>query len=297
MSFLHFIKKFLAFVMRKLHWFFSDKTYLKVYYFIKTGKRLNLKDPKSFNEKIQWLKLYNKQPLYSIMVDKYNVKKYVSQLIGDEYIIPTLGVWSSFEKINFENLPNQFVLKTTHDSGGVEICKNKENFNFKKARKHLNKSLRTKFYLRGKEWPYKGVKPLILAEPFMVDESNYELKDYKIFTFNGKPKFIQVDFDRFSNHKRNIYDTDWNFIDVEIQYSNDKNKIINRPSSLNKMLELAKKLSKNTPHLRVDFYVILSKIYFGELTFFTESGFAKFSDKDFEYTLGALIKLPGEKTE
>jgi len=287
-----FIRRFLALAIRKLHWLFSDKIYLKVYYFIKTGKRLNLKNPKSFNEKIQWLKLYDRQAIYSTMVDKYNVKKYVSKLIGEEYIIPTLGVWNSFQEIDFDKLPKQFVLKTTHDSGGVEICKDKGSFNFSKAQNHLNKSLRTKFYLRGKELPYKNVKPQIIAEQFMVDESNSELKDYKIFTFNGEPKFIQVDFDRFASHKRNIYDTLWNFIDEQIQYPNDKNRIINKPTSLSKMLDLAKTLSKNTPLLRVDFYSINSKIYFGELTLYHGSGFEKFSNKNFGFSLGSLISLP-----
>lgn len=292
---LTFANRLLAFIFRKMYWLFSDKIYLKVYYLIKTGKRLNLNNPQSFNEKIQWLKLYDRRPEYTTMVDKCNVKKYVSDLIGKQYIIPDLGVWSSFEEIDFDDLPNQFVLKTTHDSGGVVICKDKENFNYSKARKHLNKSLKTNFYLRGKEWPYKNVKPQIIAEQYMEEDKGLDLKDYKIFTFNGEPKYIQVDFDRYSDHKRNIYDIDWNFIDVQIQYPNDENKIIEKPLSLSKMLDLAGKLSENTPHLRVDFYSIKSKIYFGELTLFHESGFAKFSNKEFEYTLGSLIKLPVKK--
>lgn len=286
--------KFLVWLCSKnFFWFLNDYTFLKMKYRLVVGKKLDLKKPKTFNEKLQWLKLYDRNPLYTTMVDKYEAKKYVASIIGEEYIIPTLGVYNHFDEIDFDKLPNQFVIKCTHDSGGLVIVKDKKNLNIKEAKKKIEKCLKRNFFYSGREWPYKNVKPRIIIEKYMVDESQKELKDYKVFNFDGKAKIIQVDFDRFIEHKRNLYDTDWKYIEAVIQYPTDKNVKIDKPKSLNKMLELAEKLSKNIPHVRADFYSIDDKIYFGELTFYHESGFGKFNPEEFGEELGAWINLPG----
>ncbi len=277
---------------KNIFWFLSDKTYLKMKYRLVVGKKLNLKNPKTFNEKLQWLKLYDRKPIYTTMVDKYEAKKYVASIIGEEYIIPTLGVYNHFDEIDFDKLPNQFVIKCTHDSGGIVIVKDKKELNIEEAKKKIEKCLKRNYFYSGREWSYKNIKPRIIIEKYMVDESQKELKDYKIFTFDGKAKIIEVDFDRFIEHKRNLYDTDWKYIEAIIKYPTDKNVKINKPKSLNKMLELAEKLSKDIPHVRTDFYSIDDKIYFGELTFYHESGYGKFVPEEFGEELGSWIKLP-----
>ena len=201
-------------------------------------------------------------------------------------------MWDSFDNIDFEKLPNQFVLKTTHDSGGVAICRNKDTFDVHSAKEMINTHLKRKFYLIGRELSYKNITPRIIAEKYMVDESGYELKDYKIFCFNGVPKLIQVDFGRFSKHKRNIYSTDWEYLGFSSLYPTDPNVKIRRPEKLDSMLNIAKKLSKGMPHVRIDLYLIYDQIYFGELTFYHESGFGKFKPDKWDTILGEWIKLP-----
>lgn len=274
--------------------YLDDKTFLKLYYRIFTGGRLNLENPRTFNDKLQWMKLYNQRSEYTVMVDKYLAKEYVAKKIGEQYIIPLLGVWDSPEEINFDELPNQFVLKCNHNSGmGMYICKDKSTLDIDKVKKGLKRGLNENFFLHGREWAYKNVPKKIIAEEYMTDESGYELKDYKIFCFNGVPKLIEVDFDRFTTgHKRNLYTTSWEFMNAEIKFKNVPNKKINKPECLDKMLELARKLSEGIPHVRVDLYVINQKIYFGELTFYHESGLADFRPKSLGITLGDYIKLP-----
>ena len=273
---------------------FPDKLYLRIMYFLVCGKNLNLNHPKTFNEKLQWMKLYNRNPLYTTMVDKVEAKKYVAQKIGKEYIIPTLGVWDDPENIDFDKLPNQFVLKCNHNSGlGMCICKDKNLLNIEKVKKELKKGLRQNYYKYWREWPYKNVKRKILAEKFMVDESGTELKDYKIFCFDGEPQIIEVDYGRFVNHMRNIYDTDWNFIAMQIGFPNDPNHVIAKPEKLDEMLALARKLSEGIPHVRTDFYSINGKIYFGELTFFHGSGMETFKPDKWNEDFGTLIPLRG----
>ena len=270
----------------------SDEQYLKILYKIRIGKPLDLDDPQTFNEKLQWLKLHDRRPEYTTMVDKYAVKKYVADKIGEQYIIPTLGVWDKFDDIDFDKLPDQFVLKCTHDSGGSVICRNKSEFDFKAARKKINRCLKHNYYWGCREWPYKNVKPRIIAEKYMTDESGIELKDYKIFNFDGESKLIQVDYDRFKEHKRNLYTTDWKYVESAIQYPTDPNHQIDRPKQLEKMLDLARKLSEGIPHVRTDFYCIDNKIYFGELTFYHGSGFEKFTPESLGEEMGKWIKLP-----
>lgn len=271
--------------------FLSDKCCVRLFYLLKTRRWLNLSKPLSFNEKLQWLKLNNRRPEYTKMVDKVEVKDYVASCIGEECIIQTLGVYDEFEDVDFDKLPNQFVLKCTHDSGSIFICKNKQKLDKKLAYKIIGGALKRNYYKISREWPYKNVKPRIIAEDYLTDGDD-ELKDYKIYNFNGEPKLIQVDYSRFHGHKRNLYTIDWKRINAEIQYPSDKDKEIPMPKKLDTMLMMARKLSYGKPFLRTDFYVVNDRIYFGELTFFPEGGVGKIRPESFEYQLGQWIGLP-----
>lgn len=277
----------------------TDKAYLKIIYRAHFGKSLNLNNPQTYNQKLQWLKLYDRNPIYTTLVDKYLVKEYVKDILGEEYIIPTLGVYDSFDEINFSELPDQFVLKTTHDSGGVVICENKDSFDIDAAKVKLDNCLKESFFYYGREWPYKNVKPRIIAEKYMVDESGYELKDYKFFCFDGIAKSMFIASDRGFEDietKFDFYDMDFNHLSFTNGHPNSNNKI-QKPKSLDKMKLLAEKLSRNIPHVRVDFYDINGRIYFGEITFFHWSGFVPFEPEEWDYTFGSWIKLPNKKIE
>lgn len=278
--------------LRKISKVIPDRLYISLRYRMILGKWPNLDDPKNFDEKLQWLKLHDRNPKYPMMADKYEVKKYVAECIGEEYIIPTLGVWDTFEEIDFESLPDQFVLKCTHNSGGLVICQDKSKLDLAKAKKVINSSLHENYYWHAREWVYKSIKPRIIAEQYMVDESGVELKDYKIYNFNGTPKLIEVDFNRFVEHKRNIYTTDWQYVDVRIHYPNDPSVQIEKPACLEKMLGLAKQLAAGIPHVRTDFYVINQQIYFGEMTFYHGAGFDKFTPESFCDEMGSWLELP-----
>lgn len=273
--------------------FLSDQQYLKLLYWSNVGKKLNLENPSTYNEKIQWLKLYNRQPEYTMMVDKYEVKKYVESYIGKDKIIPTIGVYNSWEEIDFYKLPRQFVIKCTHDSGGVCICKNKEEFDFKEAKRKINKSLKRNFYYIGREWPYKNVKPRIIIEQYMEDESGYELKDYKFFCFDGRVEMMFLATDRNAKTETcfDFFDKDFNHLAIKNGHPNSTKKII-KPENYDLMISLAEKLSQNIPHVRIDFYNINGKIYFGEMTFYHFSGFVKFEPDEWDYKFGKLLKLP-----
>lgn len=272
-----------------------DKIYLKMLYYAKLGQKLNLKNPQTFNEKMQWLKLYDRNLEYTNMADKYVVREWVLKKLGEDYLIPLLGVWESIEEIDWSILPEQFVLKCTHDSASVIICKDKKKFDIEKAKEKLYSSLHINYFYASREWPYKNIKPRIIAEKYMVDESGKELKDYKIYTFGGKPYLIQVDFGRFENHRRNLYTVDWEYIDEGIEYPKDKSVYISKPECLEEMLECSRKLAEGTISLRTDFYSIKDKIYFGEVTFYQEAGFAHFEHEKFNYLLGKQIELPIQK--
>lgn len=273
-----------------------DKYYLKKYFKFRTGYELNLKNPQTFNEKLQWLKIYNKNPEYTKMVDKYEVRQYIKEKIGDEYLIPLAGgPWDRFDDIDFSMLPDQFVLKCTHDSGGVAICRDKSEFDINGVREKFNYSLKRNYFYYGREWPYKNVKPRIIAEKYMMDESGMEPRDYKIFNFHGEPKVIQVDIDRFTNHRHNYYSPAWEFMNVYINDPNDPDIVIERPSKLDELLDLAKKLSQGIPHVRTDFYIVGDKILFGELTFFHEGGMGRFYPSEFGKQMGAWLRLPDKR--
>ena len=278
----------------------SDEDYVKLATKVYFEKEIDLDNPVTFNEKLQWLKLYDRKPQYTTMVDKYLAKKYVADIIGERYIIPTLGVWDSPDEINFDILPNEFVLKCNHDSGGLYICKDKQGLSTDdicRVKQTLKKFFETDYYRYRREWPYKDIKRKIIAEQYMVDESGYELKDYKIYCFNGEPRMILVCKNRFGQggHTEDYYDLQWNHLPIRQADHMNSTCDIPVPECLSEMIVLAKKLSIDTKFVRVDFYVVQGKIYFGELTFFPASGFFKFIPKTWDEKLGRLIVLP-EKT-
>lgn len=271
-----------------------DSLYLKMKYRASFYKKLNLRSPQTYNEKLQWLKLYDRKPEYTDMVDKYEVKKYIADRIGQEYIIPTLGIWERVEDIDFEALPNQFVLKCTHDSGGLVICRDKSKLDVAKAKEKLSKSLKNNFFYSGREWPYKNVKPRILAETYMEDEKTKELRDYKFFCFDGEAKalFIATERQKAGEEvKFDFFDMEFNHLDFRQGHPN-ANVVPEKPKTFDKMRELAEIVSKNIPQIRVDFYEVDGKIYFGEMTFFHHNGMVPFDPPVWDETFGNWIKLP-----
>ena len=269
-----------------------DEEYLRRMFKAVMGTELDLEHPVTFNEKLQWLKLYDRNPLYTTMVDKYEVKKYVADIIGEEYIIPTLGVWDDPDEIDFEKLPNQFVLKCNHNSGlGMCICKDKSKLNYDKVRADLRKGLAQDYYLLNREWPYKNVIPRILAEKYMEDEKVRELRDYKIYTFNEKAKFCMINTDRGTNTRADYFDESYNWLNFTWGYPHADVKP-EKPVNYEKMFELAEKLATCTATLRVDFYEVNGQVYFGELTFFDASGFDKIIPESYDLKFGSWINLP-----
>lgn len=281
-----------------------DKTYLKWMFRLKMGKRLDLNNPQTFSEKLQWLKLNNRKPEYTQMVDKYEAKKYVANLIGEEYIIPTLGVWDKFDDIDFDLLPDKFVLKTTHGGGntGVVICKDKYTFDKKKAKSRLESSLKSDIYKSLREWPYKAVEKRIIAEVLIEPKDGGDLPDYKFFCFNGEPKYCQVIRDRNTNETIDFYDMEWNhmpFIGLVPVVKNGKISVtengktsVAKPSHLDNMIAVCKKLAKNIPFSRIDLYVVEDREFFGEITFYPMSGMGGFNPGEWDYKFGEWINLP-----
>lgn len=269
---------------------FPDRFFLKCLYKARLGKKLNLKNPKTFNEKLNWLKLHDRNPEYTEMVDKYAVKKYVSDRIGEEYVIGLLGVWDSFDKIDFEALPEQFVLKCTH-SGGVVICRDKTKFDKDKAKNILESSLKVNYYNHGREWQYKNVPPMILAEEFINDQKNENLIVYKVFCFDGKPELIQViQNDKTPDESIDYFDTEWGLLKLRQNFPNS-DVHLEKPERFEEMLALSAKLSKGKVFLRVDWYVANGKLLFSEFTFHSDAGVAAFEPEEWDYRLGALIDL------
>ncbi len=281
-------------ILNQLAPLFCDELFVKWKYYLNFRKRLHLNNPQTYNEKLQWLKLYNHHEEYTKMVDKYEAKRYVASIIGEEYIIPTYGVYNSFEEIDFTALPKQFVLKCTHNSGGVFVCKDKAFFDIEGARKQVNKWLKKNPFWKNREYPYKNVKPRIIIEQYMEDESGYELKDYKFFCFNGIAKYIFVASDRGKDNeetKFDFYDMKWNLLPFTNGHPNS-NKLMKKPLNFDKMIELSERLSQGIPHVRVDLYNINGRIYFGELTFFHWSGLVPFVPEKWDYEFGRWLKLP-----
>ena len=278
--------------------YLSDEEFIRRKFWHHRHRKLDLENPRSFSEKLQWLKLYNQKPEYGQMVDKASVKDYVSSIVPDLNIIPTLGIYERYEDIDFSKLPDKFVMKCTHDSASIFICTDKKTFDFKNAQKKINKSLKKHYYMIGREWPYKYVKPRIIIEQFMVDESGKELKDYKFFCFNGQVKCFSVDFNRFTNHRANYYTPEFELLTLgKKTCPPDPSQKLDKPQHLDEMIDIAMKLSKDIPFVRVDLYNINGLIYFGELTFFPASGFNEFTTEDWDNTLGDWITLPPKTTE
>ncbi len=275
-----------------------DDVFLKKAYKVNMGQELNLENPQTFNEKLQWLKLYNRKPEYTVMVDKYKVREYIAKELGEGYLIPLLGVWDDPDEIDFDALPDQFVLKCNHNSGlGMCICKDKSKLDIEKVKRELRKGLAQDYYLTGREWPYKNVPRKIICEKYMTDETGTDLKeedrelvDYKFFCFNGVPKFMYISHDHASNATTDFFDMDFHRLDMRMKDPNS-DIIPSRPVLFDNLKVIAEKLSAGIPFVRVDMYVINGQIYFGELTFFHNAGFTKVHPEQWEKTLGDWIDI------
>lgn len=283
------------FTRSKLYNYIPDKWAVKIKYRNNFLKKLDLKNPVTFNEKLQWLKLYDRRPEYTQMVDKIAAKEYVAERIGEKYIIPTLGAWESFDEIDFDTLPDQFVLKCTHSSGDAVVCKDKSKLDKEKAKEVLEKSLHKDFYIISREWPYKNVKRLIFAETYVEDEVTKEAADYKFFCFDGEVKALFIATDRPHDTRFDFFDTEFNHLPIVNGHPNSDKKI-EKPANYDLMLKLASELSKGIPHVRVDLYEINGKVYFGELTFFHYAGFVPFKPASWDKTFGDWLTLPDKKT-
>lgn len=296
MSFISNFKRFIPISVKnciKYKPWMGDKYYLEKLFKKTMGRELNTKNPQTFSEKLQWIKLYDRNPEYTRMVDKYEAKNYIAEKVGKDYLIPTLGVWDNFNKINFNELPNSFVIKTTHDSGGIVICANKNDLDIKRTKEIVNKSLKTDYWITKREWAYKNVKPRIIAETYI----GKDLRDYRFYCFNGEPKFVYV----YTNKSHtsiekpepaycDIFDIDWKLMPFH-QNSLNSGFVIDKPSNFNKMVDIAKKLSNNVPFLRVDYYEVNNQLYIGELTLYPGAGFAKFYPDSYDKKIGDLVLL------
>lgn len=312
-------KRLLIILLAKIAPIFPDKLYLKLLYRISTGRKLDLKKPQTYNEKLQWLKLYNRRKEYSKYVDKYEVKKYIANVLGEEYVIPNIGVWDNFDEIDFTKLPEKFVLKCTHDSGGLIVCRDKNSLDISKAKEKIDKAMSRNYYTRSKEYPYKHVMPRIIAEEYMEDvsysmdiheptnktcdvaylQNKHGLLDYKFMCFDGVVKALFLDIGVIGNSEghsdeyyRSIFDRDFNV--MPFKETRDHYPIpINRPHFFEEMVKIAEILSQGFPHIRVDLYYINGQIKVGELTFFHGSGLSNhFIPEEWNYKFGEWIKLP-----
>lgn len=274
------------------HWM-SDKFYLSVLWKKVMGYELDWRHPRTFNEKLQWLKLNDQNPLYTTLVDKYRVKQWVADKIGEQYVIPTLAVYGSVDEINLDALPERFVLKCNHDSGSVVICKDKASFDLEEAKRKLSGALKENFYWKAREWPYKNVRRCVFAEQYMEDDSG-GLTDYKVSCFNGDPYKVMVCMDRYSSEATKYYsfDKNWNLL-----RHNRMGKVapegfsLPKPLNVDKMFEFSSMLAKDIPFVRADYYEVKGALFFGELTFFPEGGFDKAILKETDELYGSMIVL------
>ena len=273
--------------------FIPDVVWLKLRFRMRMGRTLNLKNPQTYNEKLQWLKLHNRNPLYTKLVDKYEVRKYVAEKIGEEYLVPLLGVWDKFEDIDFDKLPNQFVLKCTHDSGGLVICKDKAKLDIQAAKKKITRCMKINYYWAFREWPYKNVKPRIIAEKYMEDSVDGELRDYKFFCFSGIAKVLFIATNRCKEDEEtsfDFFDINYKHLDLTNGHPNAKT-LPHKPATFETMKKLSEKLSENFPQVRCDFYEVNGKTYFGELTFAHWGGFVPFNPEEYDLEFGRWIKI------
>lgn len=269
-----------------------DNKYLKKIYQAHFHENLDLNEPQTFNEKLQWLKLYNRKPEYTVMVDKYKVREYIAKTLGEEYLIPLIGVWDDPDEIDFDALPDQFVLKCNHNSGlGMCICKDKSKLDIPKVKAELRKGLKQDYYLTGREWPYKDVPRKIICEKYMEDSTTAELRDYKIYTFNGKPEFCMINQDRGVHTRADYFDRNYKWLDFSWG-PDHADTLPQKPKNYELMYQFAERLAAGTVVLRVDFYEVDGRLYFGELTFFDGSGFDKIEPVEWDYKLGGMVRLP-----
>ena len=269
--------------------FLPDETFIRLYYFLKFKKRINLDNPQNFNEKLNWLKLHDRRDIYTIMADKYEAKQYASDIIDNKYIVPTYGVYDSFDEIDFDKLPDEFILKCTHDCDTSIIVHNKKDFDVEKARKKICNSMKKNYFYIAREWPYKNIKPRIIVEKLLHNDDDSELIEYNYFCFHGVPKYVMVCHgDKRVKRYNDFYDIKFNKLDLKVGYDNSTN-MDRKPKQFYEMSRIAKSLSKDVPHLRVDFYVCNGKVYLGELTFYHFSGFGRFNSKECNNRFGSLI--------
>lgn len=271
----------------------DDKSYLTIYYLIRLGKLINWRNPKIFTEKLNWLKIHNRKDEYTRMVDKLQAKEFAAERISSEYIVPTIGVWNSFDEIDFSKLPDRFVLKTTHGGGttGVVVCKDISKFDKKSAKAKIDSSMRKDLFVNSREWPYKNVRKRILAEEYIEDKNGHQ-DDYKIFCFNGEVKFLKIVFNNSTGHHANFYNKKWELLPFyEADVLPDPQAEISAPDNFEKMIEIAEKLSEGIPFLRVDLYNLDGKIFFGETTFYPAGGWDFYAPKDADEYIGALMDL------
>lgn len=272
-----------------LNWV-PDKLYLKMIYYFETGNKLNLKNPMTYNEKLQWLKLHDRKTEYVTYVDKFAVREYISLIIGEKYLIPLIGVYDKVEDIPWNELPDRFVLKCTHGSHSNIICANKKALDIEKSKEQLNKWMKRNWFWFGREWPYKNVKPRIVCEMFISD-TNESPDDYKVLCFNGKAKLIEVHLERFgNNHTQDFYDVMWHKTQIS-QGGSLSDKSLQKPACFEEMIRLSELLARNMCHVRIDWYIVSNKLYFGEITFYDASGFDLFDNPEDELMLGKWIDL------
>lgn len=270
--------------------FLPDKFYLKFVFWIKTGRKLNLKNPTGFNEKQNWLKLYDKHPEHTPLVDKIAVRDHITKELGEGYLFPLLGYWKSYDDIDFSKLPNRFVLKCNHDSGSVKLIMDKAKINHAELREFFENHLRMNAFSFGREFPYKGVKPYIMCEKYMESKNNSGLTDYKFFCFDGEPKIMFVATDRAVDVKFDFFDMDFNHLDIYNIHPN-ADREIEKPETFDQMKDICRKLTKGIRFVRLDLYEIDGKIYFGEYTFYHGGGFHIFQPEEWEQRLGKWLYI------
>lgn len=270
-----------------------DKTYLRLLYLVKCHHKLNLLQPSLFSEKLQWLKIYDRKAIYSIMADKYEAKLFVSKIVGEDVLVKNYGCWDSFDEIDFDALPNQFVLKCTHDSGGVVICKDKKEFNYNEARKKINKCLKRSLFYIYREWPYKNIKPRIIAEQYLSTDDGSPLIDYKFYCFNGEPRFLYISkgLDDHSKASISFVNLDWTFSKYKRSDFKQFDSLPIKPKRFEEMIAISRELAKGTYFLRVDLYNLNGRIYFSELTFFPCGGFMPFTEETHDAEIGKMLNL------
>lgn len=287
-------KKYPIHLLFHIGYNWDDIKYLKWMYLLRMHKRLDIINPQTYSEKLQWLKLHFFNSTHSIFVDKNEVKKYIAEKIGEEYVVRSYGVWDSFEDIDFDVLPEKFVLKCTHDSGSYYIVKDKSKMNYDEARRKINKGLRRCYFKRYRETPYKYLKPRVIAEEFLPTTDGEVLTDYKFFCFGGEPKIMYISKDTSSTARTDFFDMEFNHLDLRMKDPNSEVPPL-KPEKFEEMKELAKVLCAGFPHVRVDFYVVNDQIYFGEFTFFHNGGFTHIQPADWDYRMGSWIELPSIK--